>query len=389
VSNITAKHVLIVAGEASGDLHGANLVRAMKRLDPGVNIQGIGGKKMEEAGVDIMIPSSEMAVVGFVEVFARLNSIIRANLKLKSHLKNSRPDLLILIDYPDFNINLARTANRYKIPVLYYISPQVWAWRRGRIKKIARRVDRMAVILPFEEELYHKTGMEVEYVGHPILDSIPQNQDQDVVSRDMGLKDGHPIVGLLPGSRNQEIKNLLPLMIKSVEIMSSRYNDLRCVLPMASTVSPDLVQAAISQSTVEIRISREDIFRTLSVCDVALVESGTATLETAIAEVPMVIVYRFSLLSFWISKMVVKVPYVGLVNLVAGEEIVPELIQDEITPQFLADKALAIIENDRKKEEMIEKLRMVKGNLGRGGASERTAGIAMEMMENHMIKDQE
>jgi len=382
VSNITTKHVLIVAGEASGDLHGANLVKAMKRLDPGVTIQGIGGKKMEEAGVDILIPSSEMAVVGLVEVFTRLNSIIRANLKLKSLLKNSRPDLLILIDYPEFNINLARTAKRYEIPVLYYISPQVWAWRRGRIKKIARRVDRMAVILPFEKELYLKTGMEVEYVGHPILDSIPQNQDKDEVIRDMGLKDGHPVVGLLPGSRNEEIKNLLPLMIKSVEIMSSRCDNLRCVLPMASTVSPDLVQAVINQSTVEIQVSPKDVYRTLSVCDLALVASGTATLETAIMGVPMVIVYKVSPITFWIGKMVIKVPYVGLVNLVAGEEIVPELIQDEITPHSFADAALAILESEQRKGEMIEKLRKVKYILGREGASERTAGIAMEMMEN-------
>jgi len=380
VSNIITKHVLIVAGEASGDLHGANLVKAMKRLDPGVTIQGIGGIMMEEAGVDILIPSSEMAVVGLIEVFARLNSIIRAHLKLKSLLKNSRPDLLILIDYPEFNINLARTARRYDIPVLYYISPQVWAWRRGRIKKIAERVDRMAVILPFEKELYLETGMEVEYVGHPIMDSIQQHQDKGEIVRDMGFKDGNPIVGLLPGSRNEEIKNLLPLMIESVEILSSRYDNLKCILPMASTVSPELVQVEINQSKVEIQVSREEVSRTLSVCDLAIVASGTATLETAIMGVPMVIVYKVSPISFWIGKRVIKVPYVGLVNLVAGEEIVPELIQDEITPHSLADAVLAILGNEQRKGEIIEKLRIVKDTLGRGGASERTAGIAMEMM---------
>ncbi|MFC1867859.1 lipid-A-disaccharide synthase [Thermodesulfobacteriota bacterium] len=381
----TTKHVLIVAGEASGDLHGSNLARAMMELNPGVHMQGIGGRKMEAAGVDILIPSSDMAVVGLTEVLSRLSSIIKAYLKLRSLLKNSRTDLLILIDYPDFNINLARTAKHFGVPVLYYISPQVWAWRSGRVRKIARRVNRMAVILPFEKDFYLKTGtkMDVEYVGHPLLDAIPHDLDKLRIKQELGIKDGNPILGILPGSRNEEIRNLLPLMISAAESLLSRYNNLRCVLPVAPTISTELVQSLINKSSLEVLVSPRDIYSTLSVCDLALVASGTATLETAIMEVPMVIAYRVSSISAWIGKIAINVPYVGLVNIIAGEEVVPELLQDEVTPQGLADKALSILENEDKKRAMVKKLRMIKARLGSRGASQRTAKIAMQMMERN------
>jgi lipid-A-disaccharide synthase len=236
------------------------------------------------------------------------------------------------------------------------------------------------VILPFEKEFYLKSGMDVEYVGHPLLDSITLGVDKSKAIQDMGLTDGCPIVGLLPGSRSDEVRNLLPLMVKAVEILSSHYPNIRCVLAMAPTLSADLVESLISQSTIEITISRENIYKTLRACDLALVTSGTATLETAIMEVPMVIVYRVSLISYWVGKMVIKVPYIGLVNLVAGEQVVPELIQDEVTPQRLSDEAVAILESDQRKEDMRRKLQIVRERLGRGGASERTAGIAIEMI---------
>jgi lipid-A-disaccharide synthase len=372
----------MVAGEASGDLHGANLVSAMKGLNPDIAVAGIGGKKMEEAGVEILVPCADMAVVGVTEVFPRLATIAKAHLLLRSILKNRPPNLLILIDYPEFNIHLARTARRYGVPVLYYISPQVWAWRKGRVRKIARRVDRMAVILPFEKEFYLKTGakMDVDYVGHPLIDNVPHDMDKEEIKRELGLEECNMILGLLPGSRDEEVKRLLTSMIGAAEILSSRYADLRCVLPIAPTISPDLIRSAISQSSLKIITSTKDVYRVLRVCDLAMVASGTATLETAIMGVPMVIAYRVSPISFWIAKMVVKVPYVGLVNFVAGEKIVPELIQDEVTPRGLADKALAILEDENKKADMINNLRMIKERLGGPGASLRTARIALQMM---------
>ena len=374
------RHVLIVAGEASGDLHGARLVRAIRSLDPGITVSGIGGRMMEEAGVEIMVPSSEMAVVGLTEVFSRLYFIFRASQRLKRQLRSSRPDLLILIDYPDFNINLAGTAKECGVPVLYYISPQIWAWRRGRIKKIAERVDRMAVILPFEKDFYLNSGVQVDYVGHPLLDSIPAGLDRDGIASEMGVKAGRPILGLLPGSRHEEIKNLLPLMVKASEIISSRYPDLKCVLPVAPTIPAELVRSYTEGASVDIHIAHGDIYRSLSVCDLALVASGTATLETALMGVPMVVAYKVSPITFFIAKAVVRVPHIGLVNLIAGREVVPELIQDQVTPQGLAEKALSILEDGQTGKVMTKGYGLIRERLGGGGASERTAGIALAMM---------
>ncbi|MDB4444055.1 lipid-A-disaccharide synthase [bacterium] len=378
------KIVLIIAGEASADLHGSNLVRAMKRLDPKISFLGIGGEKMENEGVKILFSSSDMAVVGLTEIFSRIPYIFKAHRQLKLILKETHPDLLILIDYPEFNLFLARSAKRFNVPVLYYISPQVWAWRKGRIKKIVRRVDRMATILPFEAALYRDSGLNVEYVGHPLLDAVSKTVNRREAITEMGLTGGRPILGLLPGSRREEIENLLPLMVQAVDILSSGYRDLKCVLPIASTISPDLVQSMISKSSVDIKISQEDIYKTMATCDLAMVTSGTATLETAIMGIPMVVVYRASPLTFWIAKKVVKVPFICIVNLVAGEEVVPELMQDEVTPQRLAQEAMTILEDGRKNENMIKKLKMVVERLGSGGASARTAGMALEMMERQV-----
>ena len=375
-----SKFVVIVAGEASADLHGSNLVKAMMRLNPGIIFWGIGGQKLEQAGVKILFSSSDMAVVGMTEVLCKLYTIVKASRKLKSILKNDRPDLLILIDYPGFNINIARTAKRFQIPVLYYISPQVWAWRRGRVRKLSRRIDRMAVILPFEKEFYRQSGMEVEYVGHPLLDTCPEELDKEKAMIKLGVELYYPVVGLLPGSRKHEISELLPAMVKSVEILRGSYPNIRCLLPLARTVEPEFVQSFIDNSDVSIKVIKGDIHQALSVCDVALVASGTATMETAIMGVPMVIAYKVSPISFWIGKMIVKVPYIGLVNLVAKEKVVPELIQDEVTPDRLAHEALTILENKNVRASMIMKLKGIKENLGRGGASERTAKIALEIM---------
>jgi lipid-A-disaccharide synthase len=377
------KDVMIVAGEASADLHGSNLVRATKRMDPTIRFYGVGGKQMEEAGVEILIPASDMAVVGLTEVFSKLPRIVKAHRTLKNLLKKSPPDLLIPIDYPGFNIHLAGQAKRYKVPVLYYISPQVWAWRTGRVKKIAKRVDRMAVILPFEEHFYRERGVDVEYVGHPLMDSIPQHLDKDELTRKMGLENAYPVLGLLPGSRNEEIGNHLPVMIKAVEILSSKYPRLRGLLPVAPTIPTELVQSFIKESSVEISISQHSFYHTLTPCDLALVASGTATVETAILGIPMILVYRTSAITFWVGKRVVKVPFLGLVNLVAGEQVIPELIQDDLTPDRLAHEAFEILEGVQKRQNMIEKLGMVKEKLGRGGASERTAKIAIEMLNRH------
>ena len=378
-----SKHVLIVAGEASGDLHGANLVKAMKEQDRDILFQGIGGDKMVIAGVDIIEHSSQMAVVGLTEVFSRSNTILKAYFKLRSILKNDRPDLLILIDYPGFNISLAGAAKKFGVPVLYYISPQIWAWRSGRIKKISGRVDRMAVILPFEKDFYLDMGssLPVEYVGHPLMDQVPWNLNKDFIKDEFGINENDTVIGLLPGSRNEEIKKLLPDMLGAAEIISSKTDNLKCLIPVAHTISPELINSIKQNSSLNIITTSKGVYPVLSVSDIAFVASGTATLETAIMGVPMIITYRISPLSFGIAKRVVKVPYVGLVNLVAGEEVAPELLQKDVAPRIIADKALEILNDNERKMDIKQKLEDVRNSLGEPGASARTAGIAFEMMK--------
>jgi len=370
-----------VAGEASADLHGANLVRALRSRDPRAVFQGIGGERMREAGVQTLFSSSQMAVVGLTEVFSRLRVIARAYWSLRSILKSQRPDLLVLIDYPDFNLHLARAAKSFGVPVLYYISPQVWAWRSGRVKKLASRVDRMAVILPFEEGFYRERGMEVEYVGHPLLDTVPRDLNREEILREMGLAGRSPILGLLPGSRTEEVRNLLPVMIRAAEALRERHPGLICLLPLASTIPADLVHSFTTPSSLPVQVLSGDIYRLLSVCDLAFVASGTATLETAIMGVPMVILYRVSPLSFWLAKKVIRVPHIGLVNLIAGEGIVPELIQHDVTPERLAEEGLSILESRQRRESMVKKMMELRGRLGTNSASERTAAMALELMQ--------
>jgi len=382
--------VLIVAGEASADLHGSNLVKALKRSEPDIAFWGIGGGNMAQAGVRILVSSSDMAVVGLTEVLHRLRTIVKAANTMKSALKNLHPDLLILIDYPDFNLYLARMAKRLGIPVLYYISPQVWAWRRGRVKKIARRVDRMVVILPFEESFYREQGLKVDYVGHPLLDEF-ESKVRDRIPLGGNPPEGpapqsetaihHPVVGLLPGSRRDEIRNLLPVMIRSVEILKTRYPHIRCLLPLAKTIEREYVETFVRATPMNIEIEQSDVYRTLGRCHVALVASGTATLDTAIMGIPMVVVYKVAPFSYWLGRMLIKVPYIGLVNLVAGERVVPELIQNDVTPDRLANEVLALLEDEGARKTMIARLKGIQKDLGKGGASEKAARIAIEMME--------
>ena len=372
--------VLIVAGEASADLHGSNLVRAMKRLDPGIMFQGIGGHGMKTQGVEILVPSSEMAVVGLTEVLPRLCKIAGAYRSLKTILKKNHPDLLILLDYPDFNIMLSRVAKQCGVPVLYYISPQVWAWRRRRVEKLRRRVDRLAVILPFEEAFYRQNGLEVEYVGHPLLDVIPPRRDKNSALRELGMAEAYPVVGLLPGSRKEEVVKLLPTMAGAALELIETFPDLKCLLPRASTIPEDVIASILENHPLEVKVIHGNMHTVLSACDLAFVASGTATLETAIMQVPMVILYRVSPLSYWIGKKLIRVPSIGLPNLVAQKKIVPELIQDEVTAERLTREALSLLGDSKRRDHMVNELIKVREKLGSISASKRTARIALEMM---------
>jgi len=372
---------MIVAGEASGDMYGAGVVAALRKKAPGIRFFGIGGPRMEEADVRILYPVSELAVVGITEVIPKIRFIRQALNELKDALKDNPPDLVMLIDYPGFNLNLAGKAHDLGIPVLYYIPPQVWAWREKRVKKITERVDRVAVILPFEKEFYSRYGIQVDYVGHPLLDDLKNGRSREQARENLGISgDQFPVVGLLPGSRNEEIARHLPPIMGAAKIISRTYPDLRCILPLASTVDEETVKPYLKGVQVDIIVRRADTREVLGACDLALIASGTATLEAAITGTPMVILYRVSFLTYVLGKVLAKVSHIGLVNLVAGRQIVPELIQGDATDTRLAEEGLWLLEDEERREGMKEDLRLVREQLGKGGASERVAALAGEMM---------
>ena len=335
---------------------------------------------MAEAGVEILVSADKMAVVGLTEIFRKLPAITRAYFKLKSVLKKSKPDLLILIDYPGFNLQLARAAKNYGVPVLYYITPQVWAWRRGRIKKLAEYVERLAVILPFEEEFFRQRGLNAQFVGHPLLDHLPPPEDKAFLRKQLDLDQAQPVIALLPGSRQAEVLNLLPIMLKAGHILNAQFPHLQWVLAQAPTIDPQLIQTLIRDANLEIKIITSDTNRALAVSDLAFVTSGTATLETTLMGVPMVVLYRMSRISFLAAQIVVRVPFISLTNLVAQEKIVPELIQKEATPQRLAEEVRAILMDPAYKEAMTRKLKEVRKKFGEPGCSEKTAHMVLEML---------
>lgn len=370
--------VMVIAGEASGDLHGAALVSAMRQRDSGLFFVGIGGDRLRAAGVRVAVDAASLAVVGITEVVSRMPALFRGLQVAKQMLRSLRPDLLILIDFPDFNLHVAGVAKKLGIPVLYYISPQIWAWRQGRVRKIGSLVDHMAVILPFEAPFYQQHNIPVTFVGHPLLDRIPclPPQHREPASRG-------PVIGLLPGSRNREVARLLPPLLAAARLLRARRPDLQFVLSQAPSVDPDRLQRLmVSFADLDIKIDPGPVSALFQQVDLVLAASGTVTLEAAIAGVPTVIVYRVSALSYWMGRALIRVRHIGLANLIAGRTVVPELIQAQASAPQIADAAAAILENPEGLERLRRDLAEVRDQLGGPGASQRVAGIAMDMMEN-------
>ena len=375
------KKILIIAGEASGDLHGSNLVKAMREQDPTLQFYGVGSRNMRDAGVSLLADASEISVVGATEVLTHIGAIYRVYTKLKQFLRENRPDLLILIDFPDFNIFTGKAAKKLGIPVLYYISPQVWAWRKGRINTLAKLVTAIMVVFPFEVELYRNAGVDVRFVGHPLADVVKSAYTRDESQQILGIARDRRTVALLPGSRRNEIIHLLPDMLKAAAILLGRFPDVQFVLPVAPTLAHDLVEKYVAESGVPVSIIDGKVYDVLRASDAAIVTSGTATLETGLMAIPMVIVYRVSRLSYLIGRMFIHVKHIGLVNIVAGRTVVPELIQDDVTPERIAG-AIETLLADRDKHQQVETdLRQVRVQLGEGGASNRAASVARELLE--------
>jgi lipid-A-disaccharide synthase len=378
---MTAKKVMIVTGEASGDMHGANLIKAMKVLRPELAVRGMGGEALLAQGMAPLYDAAKLAVVGLSEVFGHLGDIRAAQRLLGQQLIVNRPGLLILIDLPDFNLMLAKKAKKLGIPVFYYISPQVWAWRSGRVKKIKRLVDRMAVILPFEKDFYQRRGMAVDFVGHPLLDVVKAKSSRATFLGGQGIEmAGQRIVGLLPGSRRKEVATMLPVFIAAAVLLEKKLGRTTFLLPVAPTLTEaDLAGCGLEGCGLDIRLIRGDRYELMAACDVVVAASGTVTLELAILKVPMIVSYRVSPLSYFLGRRFIKVAHVSLVNLIAGREIVPELLQEKATPDNISRALFELLDDNEARTRMQEGLAEVVGRLGEPGASRRAAELALSV----------
>jgi lipid-A-disaccharide synthase len=371
----------MIAGEASGDLHGADLLQALRIRVPHVAVFGIGGPALRAAGMQTVIDAEKVATVGIVEAVGHLRQLLGVYRGFVRRLRDDPPDLCILIDFPEFNLRIARAAKRAGVPVLYYIGPQVWAWRRGRARTIGRRVDRLAVVFPFEPALYAGHDCTVEFVGHPLLDRVAAPRGREATRALHGLAADRPLVLLLPGSRRSEVERLLPPMLAAVRELGSDSRR-QFALALAPTVSRQEVEGRVTAAGLTVPVIAGDTYALMAAADVALVASGTATLECALLECPMVVIYRVARFTYVVARALVRgVSHIAMPNIVAGREIVPELLQGDVSGTAIAAQAHDILEGPGRRAAMVADLRAVRQQLGRGGAATRAADIAAEMLE--------
>ena len=372
---------MIVAGEASGDLYGATLATEIRALAPDTRLLGMGGDRMREAGVETLVDANVMAVMGIVEVLGSLPVIVRGFTVLKRRLLSDPPRLLILIDYPDFNLRLAKVAKKAGIQVLYFISPQVWAWRSGRVKGIGRVVDRMAVLFPFEVPFYQKAGIPVSFVGHPLLDMVAPALGSKEAAASLGLDPSARVVGLFPGSRKSVISRLLPVILESAALLKARMPDLQFVLPLASSLRLEDIEPQLKLAGIDVSVISGRNHDVMSACDAAISVSGTVIMELALVGVPTVLIYKVSPLTYQIGKRVINVPHIGICNIVAEKRLIKELIQHEAHPLAIADETDAMLNDAAYAAGIRAGLAGVREKLGSGGALARLALLAKQMID--------
>jgi lipid-A-disaccharide synthase len=375
-----SKKILLVAGEVSGDLHGSHLVEAIQRIDPEVQFFGVGGEGLERKGMKLLYRSQSLSVVGITEVFFKLRPILKALRGLKKSLDQEKPDLVILVDFPGFNLRMAKIAHRRGIPVLYFISPQVWASRPKRIKLIARVVKKMIVLFPFEVPLYEAAGVDVEWVGHPLLDIVKPTLPREVAFQKFGLDPKRRTIGLLPGSRTHEIERLLPPLLASAHLLQQEVPDLQFIIPLAPGISKPILISQMKNRSIPLKVVEGFTYDVMNLSELLIIASGTATLEGAILGKPMIIIYKVSLPSYWIGRALIRVDHIGLVNLVVEKEIAPELIQKDVTPRRIADEAFRILRDPILSRKMTESMGEVRQKLGEPGAAQRAAHIVTSLL---------
>jgi len=363
--------ILLIAGEASGDLHGAGVVKALKRLHPGLDVFGVGGNHMREEGMEVVFPIERLAFMGFLEVVKNLKTVKELRTKLTNVASDRRPDAAVLIDYPGFNLRFAKTLTAMGVPVIYYISPQVWAWHKGRVAKMRGVVRSMKVVFPFEVEIYRRAGIDVEFVGHPIVERIGSRLSKAEFFRQHGLDPSRKLVALLPGSRRQEIEAIFPVMIEAAARLVRSFG-VQAAVGVAPNLGLGLLGEHLTGSSQIVPIEN-GTYELMNHADAAIVTSGTATLETGWFGTPMIIVYKTSLLTYQIGKMLVDVPYIGLANIVAGRKVAPELIQGDLTAERLVEEMSHLLQDPSAAQDMRRGLSVIREKLGGPGASERVA----------------
>lgn len=371
------RRILLVAGEASGDLLGARLAAALRRADPTLHLYGVGGPAMREAGVETFVDIAELGVMGFSELGRGLARVVGILSRVRRELREGRPDLFVPIDFPDFNLRLCPTAAAAGIPVFYYVSPQVWAWRVGRLRTIARTVRRVLVLFPFEAEMYRSRGVDAHFVGHPLAEGVVAGRGREEVRRSLGLAEGERLVALLPGSRRHEVEAMLPAMLAAAKALG---DGVRAVVAEAASLPPGFVGAIVERESPGVAVVSDDTYTLVAASDAALVTSGTATLECALLGCPMVVAYRMSPLSYAIARRLVKVPFIAMPNLLLGREAVPELVQDDATPERMAAELSRLLDDEdlrRRTRSDFEAIRLL---LVRPGAADRAAALALELV---------
>ncbi len=369
--------IMLLAGEASGDLHGAGIAAALRAMNPDVRLFGMGGAAMRREGVDILYDIADLGVIGLVEVLKNLPRLFRLRDDLAAAMDREKPDILVTIDYPGFNMRLAKIAKAKGIRVVSYIAPSVWAWGEWRAKGVVRSVDHIASIFPFEAKLYQRYGAKVTYVGHPLLDLVGTKRNTAEARAFLKLQPQERVVLLLPGSRKQEIKSLLPLFLQAARKVAAAVPEVVFVLPLASTVADEMVQPEVQDAGVSVRLVREHLYDWMQAAESAMAASGTVTLEAALMNLPCVVTYKVNPLTYGLGKLLVKLPYISLPNIIAGRQVVPELVQNEAQPQRLAAEVLKYLQDAEHCAATHRALEEVRHKLGESGAVQRVAALIL------------
>ena len=379
--------IMLSAGEASGDLHGANLAEALKAVDPQVELIGMGGEQMRKAGVRIVYDIKNLGVIGIGEIIKKIPFFYKLRNFLVNTMKEEKPDALVCIDYPGFNMKLIEKAKEAGIPVIYYILPTIWAWHKSRGNVIAEYTDLAVSLFPFEAEMYKKMGTNVVYGGHPLLDTVKPSMSKDEAYSFFGLQQGKKTVLFMPGSRVQEVQSLYGKMLAAGKLLQDKVEGLQFMVPKASTIDRHMLEEAAREANLEVHIGEERVYDMMNIADAAICASGTATLETALMGVPTLLVYRVNTLTYWLSKILVHLDSIGLPNIISGHRIMPELWQDEVTPENIEAAVLPWLVDAAAAEEARHLMAGVRCQMGEAGAVRRTAEIISEFVKEKQLHE--